>query len=238
MPIGSSPEGVLDKSSKQVEGKVNAGMPQIVHIIGAINEYDINVVVVVPAYWPSFIEPEPIAAVLETVIPADHLGTHHVERVALTEMGTVTSVRNAAITVTVVATVVSHGLWLPLLLHLLCPLRLRLLCPLWLLPVLHLLCTLWLLCLLCPLGLRLLCTLWLLCLLCALWLLCLLRALWLLLVLRLLSSSLFCANTGRVAPRSKNRPAVVIILFWFISVASNPSHIRLPPDHGRQRETH
>ncbi len=108
MPIESSPEGVLDESSEYVEGKAEAGMPQVEHIIDAINVFDIKVVVVVPAYWPSFIEPEPIAAVLEAVIPFDHLGTPHVERVAPTEMGTVIGVRNAAIMAG--ATLGSNGL--------------------------------------------------------------------------------------------------------------------------------
>ena len=164
-------------------------MPQVEHIIDAINVFDIKVVVVVPAYRPSFIEPEPIAPVLEAVIPVDHPGTDHVERVAMTEMGTVTVVRNAAIMAA--ATVGSNGL------SLLPSGPLRLLCALWLL-VLCLLCALWLLvlCLLCALWLllmlRLLCALWLLLmlrLLCALRLLLALRllcALWLLLVLRLL----------------------------------------------------
>jgi len=97
-------------------------MPQVEHVIDAINVFDIKVVVVVPAYWPSFIEPEPIAAVLEAVIPADHLGMPHVERVAPTEMGTVTGVRNAAIVAA--ATVVSNGLWPLLVLRLLGALRL------------------------------------------------------------------------------------------------------------------
>ena len=122
MPIESSPEGVLDKSLEYVEGKAEAGMPQVEHIIDAINVFDIKVVVVVPAYWPSFIEPEPIAAVLEAVIPFDHLGTPHVERVAPTEMGTVTGVRNAAIVAA--APVGSNGLWPLLVLRLLGALRL------------------------------------------------------------------------------------------------------------------
>jgi hypothetical protein len=85
-------------------------MPQVAHIIEAVNVLDINVVVVAPAIWPSFIEPEPIAAVMEAVIPTYHLGTHHVERVATAKMLTVTDVRNAAIMAAVVATVVSNGL--------------------------------------------------------------------------------------------------------------------------------
>jgi len=97
-------------------------MPQVEHIIDAINVFDIKVVVVVPAYWPSFIEPEPIAAVLEAVIPFDHLGMPHVERVAPTEMGTVTGVRNAAIVAA--APVGSNGLWPLLVLRLLGALRL------------------------------------------------------------------------------------------------------------------
>jgi len=74
------------------EGKAEAGMPYVEHIIGAINVLDITVVVVIPAHWPSLVVPEPIAAVLEAVIPVDHTGMPHVERVALTEMGTVTDV--------------------------------------------------------------------------------------------------------------------------------------------------
>jgi len=122
------PEGVLDKSLEHVEGNLNAGKPQVAQIIGSINVLDINGVVVAPAFWPSLIEPEPIAAVLEAVIPADHLGTDHVERVAVTEMGTVAVVRNAAIMVAVVATVVSNSLWLLLVLRLLCALWLLALC--------------------------------------------------------------------------------------------------------------
>ena len=143
------PEGGLDKSLEHVEGNLNAGKPQVAQIIGAVNILDINGVVVAPALWPSLIEPEPIAAVLEAVIPADHLRADHVERVAVTEMGTVTVVRNAAIMAS--ATVRSDGLsllpsgllrllcallWLRLLRPLLrlgflrALLRLRLLCPL------------------------------------------------------------------------------------------------------------
>ena len=221
MPIEPSPEGVLDESLEYVEGKAEAGMPQVEHIIDAINVFDIKVVVVVPAYWPSFIEPEPIAAVLEAVIPADHLGTPHVERVAPTEMGTVTGVRNAAIVAA--ATVVSNGLWPLLVLRLLGALwllALRLLGALWLrllgallwlgflrtLLWLRLLCALlWLRFLRALLRLRFLCALlWLrfLCALLRLRFLCLLR---LRLVLRLLgfSSALFllaflceCRNGG------------------------------------------
>jgi hypothetical protein len=174
----SFPEGALDESLEDIEGKAEAGMPQVEHIIDAINVFDIKVVVVVPAYWPSLIVPEPIAAVLEAVIPADHPWTPHVERVLVTEMGTVMSVRNAAIMAA--ATVVSNGLWL-----LPCG-PLCLLCALWLL-TLRLLGALWLLlvlCLLLALGLLLV-----LCLLLALGLLlvlCLLLALGLLLVLCLL----------------------------------------------------
>jgi len=175
-PIESSPEGVLDKSLEHAEANLNAGKPQVAQIIGAINVLDINGVVVAPAYWPSLIEPEPIAAVLEAVIPADHLWTDHVERVATAEMGTVASVRNATIMVAVVATVVSNGLSL-------LPSGLpRLLCALWLL-ALCLLCALWLL------ALRLLCALRLL----ALRLLCALRLLALRLLCALLRLRFLCA---------------------------------------------
>ena len=112
MPIESSPEGVLDKSLEQVECKAEAGMPHVEHIIDAINVFDIKAVVVVPAGWPSLIISEPIATVLEAVIPAYHLRTHHAERVATAKTGTVTVVRNAAIMVPVVATIGSNGPWL------------------------------------------------------------------------------------------------------------------------------
>ena len=80
------------------------------HIIGAPNVFDINVIVIAPAGWPSLIKPEPIAAILEALIPGDHLGADHVERVSMTEIGTVMVVRNAAIMVAVVATVLSNRL--------------------------------------------------------------------------------------------------------------------------------
>src|SRR5208283_4318079 len=147
VPMESSPEGVLDKSLEDAEGNVNPGMPQVVHIIGAINENDITVVVVVPAYRPCLIVTERIATVLEAVVPAVHLGAPHVERVALTEMGTVIGVRNAAIVAA--AAVVSDGLCLlpggllrlcALWLRLLGALRLRLLGALRLRRVLRRLC--------------------------------------------------------------------------------------------------
>jgi hypothetical protein len=155
------------------------------------------------------IEPEPIAAVLETIIPTDHLRTDHAERVFVTEMGTVTGVRNTAVMVAVVATVVSNGLsllpsGLPSLLCALWLLALRLLGTLRLLALrllgtlrllaLHLLGALWLR-LLCPLRLLALCllgTLWLrlLCVLLRLRFLCALR---LRLVLRRLG---FCSASA------------------------------------------
>jgi hypothetical protein len=131
---------------------VNAGMPQVVQIIGVPNVDDINLVVVVPAGWPSFIESEPIAAVLEARIPGDNHRTVDAEPVVTTKIGTVTVVRNAAIMVAVVATVVSNGLFL------LPSGLLRLLYALWLLLVLRLLYALRLLCVLrLLLVLRLLC---------------------------------------------------------------------------------
>ena len=77
-------------------------MPPVVHIIAAPEVFDINVVVVTPAYWPSLVVPKPIAAVLEAVIPADHLWMHHVERVVPAKIGAVMVVRNAAIVVAVI----------------------------------------------------------------------------------------------------------------------------------------
>jgi hypothetical protein len=159
---------------------VNPGMHQVVHVIATPLVRDINVVVVAPTDWPSLVVAEPIAAVLEAVIPADHLGTPHVEVVVMTEIGTVMVVRDAAImvaivpvpTVAVVAAVVGDGLGL-----LPCG-PLRLLGALWLCLALRLLRPLWLRLVLC----------WLLplCLLLALRLLPFLGALWLRLMLRLL----------------------------------------------------
>jgi len=203
VPIESSPEGVLDESLEYVERKAEAGMPQVEQIIGAINVFDIKVVVVVPACWPSFIEPEPIAAVLEAVIPFDHLGMPHVERVAPTEMGTVIDVRNAAIMAA--ATLGSNGPWLRFLctllwLGFLCAfLRLGFLCALLRLRFLCAFLRLGFLCAL--LWLRFLCALLRLRFLCALLRLGFLRALlWLrflcLLRLRLVLCRLgfFCAS--------------------------------------------
>ena len=109
-----------------------AGKSQVAQIIGAIDVLDIKVVVVAPAYWPSLIVPPRIAAVLEAVITAPHLGMAHVERVIMTEMGGVIGVRNAAIIApTSAATVASCGLCpLPGGLLRLCALRLCFLCPL------------------------------------------------------------------------------------------------------------
>ena len=156
-------------------------MSEIAHVVVAINILDIHVVSVVPAHWPSFVVPEPIAAVAEAVISAPHLGTPHVKGVVVTEMGIVIHIRNAAImvaivpvaAVAVVAAVVSNGLsLLPSgLLRLLDALglfTLRRLLALRLCLALCLLGTLWL----CSLG-----TLWL-CSLGTLWL-CSLNTLWL-----------------------------------------------------------
>jgi len=98
---------MLDKSLEHAERDLSAGKPQVAQVIGAINELDINGVVVAPAFRPSLIESEPIAAILEAVIPADHSWTDHVERVAMTEMGAVIGVGNAAIMAS--ATIGSNG---------------------------------------------------------------------------------------------------------------------------------
>jgi len=140
---GILPEGgVLDKLLENVECNLDAGMPRVAQVIATPDVFDINVVVVAPAGWPWLIESEPIAAVLEAVVPVDHLGTDHAERMVMTEMGTVTVVRNATIMVAIVAVVamvVGYGAWLPLALHLLGPLLLpRLLLPLLLLFLLFL----------------------------------------------------------------------------------------------------
>jgi len=111
-------ESVREKGLEDVECNVNAGMPQVIHKIGAPHVIDINVVIVAPANWPSLIVPEPIAVILEAVIPTYKLGMSHVERVAMAKMLMVIGVRNAAIIaaavsvtlVAVVATVVTSGL--------------------------------------------------------------------------------------------------------------------------------
>ena len=54
---------------------MNPRMVQVIHIIGAILVYDVTVVVVAPAYWPSLVVPEPVAAVLKAVIPGVPCGT-------------------------------------------------------------------------------------------------------------------------------------------------------------------
>src|SRR5580692_2444796 len=94
---GALPAGVPVKALKNIERNVNAGMHHVVHKVAAILIYHVDVVVVVPAQWPPLVVSEPIAAVLEAVIAADHLGTPHVERVALTKMRSVAGVRNASI---------------------------------------------------------------------------------------------------------------------------------------------
>ena len=124
----SFPEGVLDKSLEYVEGKLYAGEPQVAQIIGAINVYDIKVVAVAPASWPSLIVPERIAAILEAVIPAAHLGVSHAERVALTEMGSVIGVRDAAVIAAATAVAGNGPCLLPGGLLRLGALRRRLLC--------------------------------------------------------------------------------------------------------------
>ena len=96
---------MLDKSLEKVECNLDAGMPRVTQVIATPDVLDINVVVVAPAGWPGLIESEPIAAVLEAVVPINHLGTDHAERVVMTKMGTVTVVRNATIMVAIVAVV-------------------------------------------------------------------------------------------------------------------------------------
>lgn len=124
--------GVQNKSLEHAESNVHARMSQVIQVISATIIHDITGVSVVPAQWPSLIEPKPIAPILEPVIPADYLGVHHVKRVALTEISTIICAGNAAI---LPATTVSSGLWLRLpwcvrdgrwlRLHLLGALRLR-----------------------------------------------------------------------------------------------------------------
>jgi hypothetical protein len=105
-------------SKEQVKPNANAGMPEVIHIIAATIVLDINIVVIAPAVWPSYVVPEPISAVMEAVIATDKLGAHHVERVPAPKMIAVTGVRNVAIVVagvpgaliSVIAAVVTGGL--------------------------------------------------------------------------------------------------------------------------------
>ena len=104
---------------------MNSGMPPVVHVIVAVNIFNIHVVVVIPADWPSGIVSKPIAAVLEAVIPADKLRAAHAERVVVAETGAIVVVRDAPIVVAIipvamvsvvpvaaVAVVVGNCLWL------------------------------------------------------------------------------------------------------------------------------
>ena len=196
--LSPSPEGAPGKSLEHVESKLDAGKPQVAQKIGTIDVFDVKVVVIAPAIRPTLIVTKRIAAILEAVIPTPHLGMAHVERVAVTEMGTVIGVRNAAIIApTSAATVASDGLCpLPGGLLRLCALRLHFLCALL---RLCFLCPLLWLCLLCPLlWLCFLCALLRLRFLCVLLRLCFLCVLRLLLVLCWLSflsaSALFFLN--------------------------------------------
>src|SRR5271169_4147806 len=107
-PLNLSPKGALDKPLEDAQGDVNTRMHQIIHIVISVGIFDINVVVVAPAYRPRLVVPEPVAAVLEAIVPADPSGTSHVEGVVVTEMGTVTGIRNTAILAA--TAVVSNGL--------------------------------------------------------------------------------------------------------------------------------
>ena len=106
VPSKSSPEGVLAKSLEQVQCDANAGMPRVVQVIAASGVFDIHVVIAVPVGWPGLVVSEPIAIVLESVVPLDHPGTHHAERVVTAKMGPVMLVRDAAIMVAIVAVTV------------------------------------------------------------------------------------------------------------------------------------
>jgi hypothetical protein len=82
----------MGKPLKYVEGKLDAGKSQVAQIIGAIDVFDIKVIAVAPAVWPSLIVTKRIAAILEAVIPTPHLGMAHVEGVLVTKMGIVAGV--------------------------------------------------------------------------------------------------------------------------------------------------
>lgn len=81
---------------------MNAGTARVAEVVGIIHVLHINVVGIGPIRWPGFVVSEPIAAVLKAIVPGDHSGTDHSERVGISKMGLVTSVRNPAIMVAVV----------------------------------------------------------------------------------------------------------------------------------------
>jgi hypothetical protein len=125
-----STERVASKSLEQVERDVKAGMSWVVHVIGASDIVDINVIVVAPACRPLLRISEQIAAIPEAIKPVDKPGAAHAKGVATTKIGAEMVVGNATIMVAivpyamevVVPMVVSEGTSLPVsaLLRLLC----------------------------------------------------------------------------------------------------------------------
>ncbi len=56
-------------------------MAQIDQVILTIDEVDVEVIVIAPAYWPRFSITKPIAAVVEAILAAYHLRMTNVEMV-------------------------------------------------------------------------------------------------------------------------------------------------------------
>jgi hypothetical protein len=81
---------------------VYAGVPQVIHEVAPVYVLNINVIVVAPAVWPAYIEPKPITAALEAVIPTDKLRAHHVERMVAAKVLMIIGVRYPAIMVAIV----------------------------------------------------------------------------------------------------------------------------------------
>ena len=225
-PIESFPEGPLGNSSEHVKGKLDAGESQVAQEIGAIDVFDVKVVVIAPADWPSLIVTERIAAILEAVIPTPHLGVAHVERVIMTEMGGVIGIRNAAI-LPPAATVASNGLrsaacWAAALGRVVAALSRYAVAV----PSLHVAALLSVRAVAvpsaraaAPLSVRAVALLSARCGVPSVRAAVVARVAPPGVFLRPFSSS-FCANAGRVVPRSKNITAVLMTRLYFIGVAS------------------
>jgi hypothetical protein len=83
-------------------------MPRVIHVIGAPNIVDINIIVVVPARWPSLIILEQIATIPEAVTPVDKPGTAHAERMATTKISVEMVIGNATVVVAIVSLLLTH----------------------------------------------------------------------------------------------------------------------------------
>src|SRR5579864_3577190 len=82
---------------------MKAWMPAVEHIIVPIDVFNIHVVIIVPASWPSLDESERITVVGEAVISAIKAGVPHVERVVMAKMLAVMVISNSTVMVSVVS---------------------------------------------------------------------------------------------------------------------------------------